>query len=189
MAKQKTSQKVFIGILAVMTAVTLAGAGGIFGGGGGVSPHQGAPATTLDGVPNQTANTSLSNVPCLTGGNFHLHPQFTILLDGDDVPLPADIGVSRSCVQEIHTHEPDGVIHVESDVDKGYTFADFLGVWGFPLDQAGFVTRLTVNGEFNDNDINFLFEDGQEIVLEYITLPDFAAPQGDATGGAVPAVE
>ena len=90
--------------------------------------------------------------------------------------MPANIGVSPGCVQELHTHEPDGVIHVESDVDKGYTFADFLGVWGFPLDQAGFITKLTVDGEFDNNNTNFKFLDGQEIVLEYITIPsDFGA--------------
>lgn len=181
MAKQKTSQKVFIGILAVMTAVTLAGAGGIFG--GGVSPNNGVPGQ------NQASNISTSNVPCLTSGAFHLHPRLVILLDGEEIPLPVNIGVEPNCVRELHTHEPDGVIHVESDVDKGYTFADFLGVWGLPLDQAGFITRLTVDGEFNDNDINFKLEDGQEVILEYITLPDFAVPQGDVPQGAIPEAE
>lgn len=186
MAKQKASQKVFIGILAVMTAVTLAGAGGIFG--GGVSPNSGAPAQELANQ-NQPDNIPTSNVPCLTSEDFHLHPHLTVLLDGEDVPIPANIGVSPDCIQELHTHESDGIIHVESDMDKGYTFADFLGLLGLPIDQAGFVTRLTVDGEFNDNDPNFLLEDGQEIVLEYITLPDFAAPQGDEFQETVPEAE
>ena len=152
-----------------MTAVTLAGAGGIFG--GGVSPNSGVPANQ-----NQADNISTNNIPCLTSGAFHVHPRLTILLDGEEVPLPANIGVSPGCVQELHTHEPDGVIHAESDSDKGYTLADFLGLLGLPLDQAGLVTRLTIDGEFNDNDTNFVLRDGQEIILEYITLPDFGAP-------------
>ena len=174
MAKQKTSQKVFIGILAVMTAVTLAGAGGIFG--GGVSPNNDVPANQ-----NQAANTFASNVPCLTSEDFHLHPRLVILLDGEEIPLPVNIGVEPNCVRELHTHEPDGVIHVESDVDKGYTFADFLGVWGFPIDQTGLITKLTVNGDFDNNNPNFKLEDGQEIVLEYITIPsDFGAVETES---------
>ena len=184
MAKQKTSQRIFIGILAVMTTVTLAGAGGLFGGGGGVvSPQQGVPGQ------QSLVNPSISNVPCLTSGVFHVHPSLVVLLDGEEIPLPVNIGVSANCIQEIHTHEADGVIHVESHVDKGYTFANFLEVWGFPFEQVGFVTRLTVNGEFNDNDINFVLEDGQEIVIEYITLPAFATPQGEESQETIPESE
>lgn len=181
MAKKKQN-KGFVIFLAVVTTVSLAGLGGsLFG---GVSPNN-APAQNS----NLNNSAELSGVPCLTIEEFHLHPHLTITFDGEEVPIPANIGVEPNCFRELHTHDSDGVIHVESDVDKGYAFSDFLNVWGFPIEQAGLITRLTVNGEFNDNDTNFVLEDGQEIVLEFINLPDFAAPEGDQSQGAAPEVE
>jgi len=161
MAKKKQN-KGFVVFLAIVTTVSLAGLGGLFG--SGISPQN---------APSQVANNSaeLSGSPCLTSEEFHLHPHFTIKIDGEEVPIPENIGVEPNCFRELHTHEPDGIIHVESDIDKGYAFSDFLNVWGFPLQQENLITRLTVNGEFNNNDSSFILEDGQDIVLEYISLP------------------
>lgn len=181
MAKKKRN-KGFVIFLAIVTTVSLAGLGGsLFG---GVSPRN-AP------VQNSNLNNSaeLSGVPCLTSEEFHLHPHLTITIDGEEVPVPENIGVEPNCFRELHTHESDGVIHVESDVDKGYAFSDFLNVWGFPIEQAGLITRLTVDGEFSENDTSFKLEDGQEILLEYIVLPDFATPVEDEPEEAVPEVE
>jgi hypothetical protein len=39
----------------------------------------------------------------------------------------------------LHTHVPDGVIHIESPVRRGFTLGDFFDEWGLPLstDQVG----------------------------------------------------
>jgi hypothetical protein len=39
----------------------------------------------------------------------------------------------------LHTHVPDGVIHLESPVRRGFTLGDFFDEWGLPLstDQVG----------------------------------------------------
>lgn len=173
MAKSKTSQKVFIGILAVVTAISLGGLTGILGG----SPlPNGNPAT--ENIDSSQV-VGATGVPCLTSEKFHLHPHLTILVDGEEVPVPANVGVFSDCTQELHTHEADGIIHVESDRDKGYTFTNFLNVLGLVLEQPGYILRLTVDGKFNENNPNFVLEDGQEILLEYIAIPDFGVVEDE----------
>jgi len=167
MAKKKEKKGLVI-FVAIATTISLAGLTGIFG--------TSVPASnnTQQNMPvNHAQVASVTGVPCLTSEVFHLHPHLTITIDGISEPLPADIGVLTGCIQELHTHEEDGIIHVESDVDKGYTLADFLNVWGIGLEQPGYITRLTVDDEFNENDMNFKLEDEQEILLEFIEIPSF----------------
>jgi len=172
MAKNKKERKGLVIFVAIATTISLAGLTGLFGTG---APTQQVGQNQAPDVNQIVASTG---VPCLTSEVFHLHPHLTITIGGVEEPLPVNIGVFSGCFQELHTHDADGVIHVESDVDKGYTFADFLNVWGIGLEQSGYITRLTVDDEFNENDINFKLEDEQEILLEFITIPSFGA---DAT--------
>jgi len=161
MAKNKARQKIFVAFTAIVTMVSLAGLTGVF---------TGTPQPQNTGG-DQTQNPIQHNIPCLTSEEFHLHSHLTILADGNKINVPNGIGVESGCTREIHTHDEEGIIHVESDTDKGYTFTDFLNVWGIQLEQPGYIARLTVNGEFNNNDTNFRLEDGQEILMEYITPP------------------
>ena len=163
MAKNKRTNKFFVIFIAIVTAVSLAGLTGVF---------SGAPAPKPNSTSQETADTNNQiSIPCLTGKEFQLRSRLIILLDGKEISLPADIGVEPDCTRELHTQDADGFIYVESDTDKGYTFADFLGMLGLGLQQAGYITKLTVDGEFDDNNPNFKLEDGQEIVLEYIKIP------------------
>src|SRR5581483_12030445 len=42
------------------------------------------------------------------------------------------IGLDRNekFITELHTHEPDGIIHVESPVNRKFTLGEFFDVWG-----------------------------------------------------------
>jgi len=168
MAKNKKQKRGLVIFVAVATTISLAGLTGLFGAGIPQNNNQDQQNEEVD--INQIV--AVTGVPCLTSEKFHLHPHLTILVDGADEALPADIGVYPGCTQELHTHEADGIIHVESDVDKGYTLQNFLNVTGFSINQPGFITRLTVDGEFNGNDANFRLEDGQQITLEFISIPE-----------------
>jgi hypothetical protein len=42
--------------------------------------------------------------------------------------------VSRgSCFSWLHTHTPDGIIHIEAPIPRTFTLGDFFAVWGEPL--------------------------------------------------------
>lgn len=169
MAKNKNNKGLVV-FVAIATTISLAGLTGLFGA-GSITPQNNTADNSGEPTPQQIEE--FTGIPCLTNEEFHLHPKLTILIDGAEEQVPPNIGVFSNCVQELHTHESDGTIHVESDRDKGYTFQDFLNVWGLPLEQEEFITRLTVDGEFNDNDTNFKLADGQQIQLEFISIPAF----------------
>jgi hypothetical protein len=69
---------------------------------------------------------------------FHIHAHLTIFVDGSARQVPADIGIparaqNGPCLYWLHTHAPDGVIHVESPAQRTYTLGDFFDEWGQPL--------------------------------------------------------
>lgn len=85
-------------------------------------------------------------VPCLggTGENYiHVHPYIRINIEGTNVPIPAQIGFLKAgaCIEEIHTHDTSGIIHIElgtGDVNSNFTLADFFSVWNATYSTVSF---------------------------------------------------
>lgn len=116
---------------------------------------------------------------------MHIHPRLQIFVDETAVPLPANIGVSPTCVKVIHTHDQTGAdagqIHVEDDqANSTYTLGDFFAVWGQPFDQghlldhvvaANQTLTMTVNGQPNQEFNQLILADNQEIILKLTTKP------------------
>jgi hypothetical protein len=116
----------------------------------------------VDGIGCQTAEQTL----------FHVHAHLTILVNGSPRQVPAGIGIpgaqaqdtaagpfitSGNCFYWLHTHAADGVIHIESPVQRGYTLGQFFDEWGQPLgpDQVGQATgKVTAiyNGQVYQGD-------------------------------------
>jgi hypothetical protein len=87
---------------------------------------------------------------------FHVHGRLTVFIDGKPRQIPAAIGIAPplgidhkpngmffvnngDCFAWLHTHTPDGIIHIESPIRRQFTLGDFFDVWGQPLgpDQVG----------------------------------------------------
>jgi hypothetical protein len=71
---------------------------------------------------------------------FHIHQHLDLFVDGKKVSIPKWIGIhidqqnsQASYITEIHTHYPDGIIHVESATQKRYLLGQFFGEWGVQL--------------------------------------------------------
>jgi len=64
-------------------------------------------------------------------GAPHIHPKLRVQVRGATVPVPANIGLGASHAP-MHTHDPDGVMHVEGAANP--TLAQFMALWGVPLD-------------------------------------------------------
>jgi len=184
MAKNKKEKRGVVVFIAIATVISLAGFTGLFG--------LGAPTTstsTTQGT-NDEANVDIgklvaqTGIPCSENNSFTVRSVLTVTVDGVERPLPP-IGTYANCKQEINMNGSDGAIYVESDSDKGYTFQDFLNVTGLDLEQIqqqGYVGRITVNGEFNNNDTSFKLEDGQQIGLEFISIPSFGNDSSTSAG-------
>jgi hypothetical protein len=83
---------------------------------------------------------------------YHIHAHLTVYVNGAARALPAGIGIPGSvtqqssqgpvavggqCIYWLHTHAPDGVIHVESPSQRIYTLGNFFDEWHQPLSPSG----------------------------------------------------
>src|SRR5947209_4996335 len=82
---------------------------------------------------------------------YHIHSHLAVYVDGKLRALPGGIGIPGSAVQNtsegpvaaggqciywLHTHAPDGVIHVESPTQRVYTLGNFFDEWHQPLSAS-----------------------------------------------------
>ena len=74
----------------------------------------------------------------------HTHAHLDVLVDGKRVPVPAGTGKDYQvtvcpnvCLSELHTHDPDGILHSESKVpnQKPAKLGQFFTEWGVRLDD------------------------------------------------------
>ncbi|HZI40129.1 MAG TPA: hypothetical protein VFD67_00455 [Gemmatimonadaceae bacterium] len=72
------------------------------------------------------------------GQRIHIHQHLAIFDHGKAVTVPQYIGIpfAARCIYWLHTHTPDGIIHVEAPMDRSFTLGDFFAVWGQPLDRT-----------------------------------------------------
>ena len=107
---------------------------------------------------------------------FHIHPNLTIIINGQKQEIPPNIGINVTCMNSIHTHEGGGVIHVESPIQRDFTLSDFFAVWGKPFDSQNILSFQTddthtivvsVNGAIVDTFENTVLRDKDDIVISY----------------------
>jgi hypothetical protein len=96
-------------------------------------PPLAAPASTGATIDGIQCNTTEQLV-------FHIHSHLTIFVDGAARQVPQFIGFNdNTCLHWLHTHAPDGIIHIESPERRTFTLGNFFDIWGQPLgpNQAG----------------------------------------------------
>lgn len=126
----------------------------------------------------------------------HIHPYLEIFVNGQEVPIPANIGLSTTAEFSPHTHDATGKLHIGEGLPAGIdqtqryvTLKDFFDVWR--TTNVGDATKnnpnanfdsthllgntadsthgvfMTVNGVPNTEYENYIPEDGDRIVLSY----------------------
>lgn len=137
----------------------------------------------LGQAPVKTDRTSREvALTCTTdmATEFHIHPILEIYINGEKHLIPANIGISPNCMYALHTHTPDGIIHVEAPEKKDFTLSDFFAVWDktFSRNQLfehmadeSHRIRMSVNGEEVDTYENTLLEDEDRITIYYEAIP------------------
>lgn len=117
-------------------------------------PVPNAPA--LAGTAAKASGQTVDGISCNTSEQtlFHIHAHLTIFVNGTPRQVPAAIGIpgavpqntpagpfigSGTCFYWLHTHAADGIVHIESPVQRTFTLGDFFDEWGQPLGpgQAG----------------------------------------------------
>lgn len=145
----------------------------------GVTPGSASAPVGFEGVPIETgpalapaSTTQTGTVDGISCGPteqlaYHIHAHLAVYLDGKPQSLPGGIGIPGSqventsegpvaaggqCIYWLHTHAPDGIIHVESPTQRVYTLGNFFDEWHQPLSgsQVGQATgkvSALVNGQ------------------------------------------
>ena len=116
---------------------------------------------------------------------FHIHAHLAMFVDGQPRMVPAGIGIPGSCLYWLHSHTSDGVIHMESPVQRTFSLGNYFDVWGQPLSatQVGPATgpvTAYVNGQRysgNPRDIpleahtNVQLDVGADVAPKTFTFP------------------
>jgi hypothetical protein len=111
----------------------------------------------------------IGGVPCDTTGHdndYHIHVHVSIYINGQQVQIPAQVGIptSGSCLYWLHTHDASNVIHIEAPAGRNFTLGTFFDIWGqqfsslkYPpeLDQpGGSGWQVWVNGKLYNGDFH-----------------------------------
>jgi hypothetical protein len=83
------------------------------------------------------------------GQRLHIHQRLVIIDHGKTLAIPPNVGqpAGKRCIYWIHTHTPDGFIHVEAPLDRSFTLGDFFTVWGKPLSTTTAASASVKKGE------------------------------------------
>lgn len=128
-----------------------------------------------------SSNNSNTNDPII----MHIHPHISVTVDGKQIVIPKDIGISPFLWQDhsldnfgmqampemgmsgmapLHTHDDSGIIHVESTINRDYTLGEFLNIWG-DLSFENKLVNATVDGKPVTDYKNIILSDNQKIEL------------------------
>ena len=130
----------------------------------------------------------IAGISCdrMEGQRLHIHQHLVIFDHGNEVPIPANVGQrpAASCLYWVHTHTPDGIIHIEAPRDRTFTLGDFFQIWGQPLSRTEAASaharkrsalRVWVNGKrYTANPAAIKLDAHTDIVIE--AGPPFPKP-------------
>lgn len=117
---------------------------------------------------------------------YHVHTRLKVFVDGQEVPVPPNVGINTQAriASALHTHDTDGLIHIEADQPFKVTLGDFVTIWGvkFSKDQlgsyrsdAGKTVQVFVNGQPVPDGPAYEVKAKDQIIIGYGAVGSFPA--------------
>ena len=99
---------------------------------------------------------------------FQLSIPITVTRNGNNVAVPAGIGMNNNCIRPVHTIEPN-VIHIAYSRPYPFTLGHFLYNW--KIDLTKYNTKVYVNNILNTNGsyLDIILKQGMSIRVEFNT--------------------
>jgi hypothetical protein len=138
------------------------------------------------GVMFAVANSSTKNMASIlprdhcvehgSGLGMHIHPVLSITIDGKPVVIPAQVGITASCMKALHTHDETGTIHIEYTEPHDFMLEDFFANWGQPFSKDQILDKkvddthtltMMVDGKPSTDFEKLILKDEQVIEIRY----------------------
>lgn len=158
---------------------------------------QSTPAPWPPEYAHLPARLAAVRVPGNGDESYHIHAHLAVYVAGQQVPVPADVGISAADGLEspMHTHDTTGTVHIEAaQPSAAFTLGAFLDLWGVPLttnqlggyhDSGPSTVQAYVNGQPVTDPARYALRPHDDIVLGYgppnsvpLTAP-YAWPNGE----------
>lgn len=150
----------------------------------------GAAAFPDGDTPRGGQGAPVNGIACNTmeGAVLHIHAHVALFVNGKQLAIPRNIGIVGKCLYWVHTHDAEGIIHMESPKYRSFTLGDVFRIWGQPLSEKQVATykgpaAFFVNGvRYNGNPNAILLTTHQQIVIEvgrHVPPPNYIFPPGD----------
>jgi hypothetical protein len=138
-------------------------------------------------ISTSVTGQTIDGMQCTAGEQllFHIHAHLAIIVSGSARTIPEGIGimpprteqsssegpyvVSGSCFYWLHAHTDDGIVHIESPVQRTFTLGNYFDIWGIPLDAThvgpadGSVVAY-VNGQRYAGDVRAIPLENHELI-------------------------
>jgi hypothetical protein len=139
---------------------------------------------------NTTSQVRAAGLPMLgaEGTVEHIHAHLDVIVNGQPVVVPANLGIDQSTGQlsPLHTHDTTGILHIESPVKATFSLGQVFTEWQVLLSAnqiggltagGGKVLQAYVNGKpFTGNPAGIILNAHDEIAVVYGTPAQQANP-------------
>ncbi|HEV3227835.1 MAG TPA: hypothetical protein VGY97_00055 [Solirubrobacteraceae bacterium] len=137
--------------VAVVVGVVIAVAGGSGSSHSSSGPNPSSGGALLASTASEATGQPVDGVQCQTSEQviFHIHAHLAVFVNGAAKIIPYGIGIppprqveqtqagpfvlSGACFYWLHSHTEDGIIHIESPIQRVYTLGNYFDLWGQPL--------------------------------------------------------
>ena len=120
-------------------------------------------------APANSAYPPVDKISCDGGEQsaFHIHAHLTLYVNGKQMSAPAGVGIApdTSCFYWLHTHNPDGVIHIEAPSGSAFTLKNFLDIWSTHFSTLGYPSALSQTADWQ------AYVNGTPFLHDFHTIP------------------
>jgi len=176
MAKKQKYRGVLI-VFVLMTGFSMVFIGGVF-----TPPH------FQNAKQDDELKIIYLDIACLEPG-IELEQKYSvnleIVIDGEQVVIPENLGVEPTCNREVNTQDKSGKIYVEAKNKRDFQLKDFFAVWARAFNKYRIFDRIVdeehtiliyVNDIANNDYEELVLQDGQKIRIEYLSIIQEVVP-------------
>jgi hypothetical protein len=132
----------------------------------------------------------IAGISCdaMEGQRMHIHQHLSILDNGKPVTIPQNIGQrpEKRCLYWLHTHTPDGIVHIEAPLNRKFTLGDFFAIWGQPLTRTQAAGAIAPKGTELTVWVNGTKFTGDPRTIELLAHTDIVIQSGKPNGKPKP---